>query len=156
MTDTTGPGAEATLLRRALIAIVVLGTAGLLAELGLIEHWDDAWQWTPLALLAVGLALSVAVALRPGPRLLRVFRGLMALYLLAGVAGVLLHYRGNVEFERERDPSLRGLRLFWEAVRGATPALAPGALAQLGLLGLLYAHRHPATGLTTEHSTETR
>ena len=148
--------ADVTVLRRLLALVVVIGTAGLLAELGLLEHWDDPWQWAPIALLGVGLVLSVAVALRPGPRLLRTFRGLMALYLLAGLLGVLLHYPGNVEFERERDPSLRGLRLFWEAVRGATPALAPGALAQLGLLGLLYAHRHPATGLTTEHRTEIR
>ena len=154
MAETTGPGAEATLLRRALIAIVVLGTAGLLAELGLLEHWDDPWQWAPLVLLGVGLLLALAAALRPGPRVLRAFRGLMALYLLAGLLGVFLHYRGNVEFEREREPSLRGLPLVWEALRGATPALAPGALAQLGLLGLLYAYRHPATGPTTAHRTE--
>jgi hypothetical protein len=67
----------------------------------------------------------------------------MALCLIAGALGVYLHYRGNVEFELEREPTLSGLALLWEAVRGATPALAPGALAQLGLLGLLYAHRHP-------------
>jgi len=57
---------------------------------------------------------------------------------------VLLHYRGNVEFERERDPSLSGLALVWEALRGATPSLAPGAMAQLGLLGLAITWRHPA------------
>ena len=156
MTEPKGPRAEATLLRRALVAIVVLGTAGLLAELALLEHWDDPWQWAPLVLLGAGFLLSVAAAVRPGRRLLRAFEGLMALYLLAGLAGVLLHYRGNVEFEREREPSLGGLRLVWEAARGATPALAPGALAQLGLLGLLYAYRHPAKGLITEHRTEAR
>jgi len=156
MTETTGPRAEATLLRRALIAIVMLGTAGLLAELGLLEHWDDPWQWAPLVLLGVGLVLSVLAALRPGRRLLRAFEGLMALYLLAGALGVLLHYRGNAEFEREREPSMGGLRLVWEAARGATPALAPGALVQLGLIGLLFAYRHPVKGLTTEHRTEAR
>jgi hypothetical protein len=68
----------------------------------------------------------------------------MALCVVAGAVGVWLHYRGNVEWELERDASLGGVRLFWEAIRGATPALAPGALSQLGLLGLAYAHRHPA------------
>ena len=33
------------------------------------------------------------------------------------------------------DPALHGLDLFWSALRGATPALAPGAMAQLGLIG---------------------
>lgn len=135
---------EAGLLRRALIALVVLGTVGLLAELALLEHWDDPWQWTPLVLLGVGLPVSIAAGLRPGPRVLRTLDAFMALYLLAGLLGLVLHYKGNVEFELERDPSLRGLALVWEALRGATPSLAPGALAQLGLLGLLYSYRHPA------------
>ena len=41
-------------------------------------------------------------------------------------------------------------KLVWKALRGATPALAPGALAQLGLLGLLYTYRHPALTHTRE------
>jgi hypothetical protein len=62
------------------------------------------------------------------------------------LVGLYLHYRGNVEFALERDPSLSGARLLWKALRGATPALAPGALSQLGLLGLLYTYGHPALG----------
>ena len=38
---------------------------------------------------------------------------------------------------------MRGLELVWEALKGATPALAPGAMAQLGLVGLAFAYRHP-------------
>ena len=72
------------------------------------------------------------------------FGAIMALCVLAGVVGVVQHYLGNAEFERESDPTLEGLTLFWTAVRGATPALAPGAMAQLGVVGLLFAWRHPA------------
>jgi hypothetical protein len=88
----------------------------------------------------------------------------MLLCVAAGLVGVFLHYRGNVEFELEREPLLRGLALFREAVRGATPALAPGAMAQLGLLGLVYSYRHPAlrrdaparpTTSTTDHPERT-
>jgi hypothetical protein len=68
----------------------------------------------------------------------------MILQVVTGLAGLALHYKGNVEFELERDESLRGLKLFWEAIRGATPTLAPGALAQLGLVGLAFTYRHPA------------
>ena len=31
-------------------------------------------------------------------------------------------------------------------VSGATPTLAPGAMVELGLLGLAYTYRHPALG----------
>jgi hypothetical protein len=136
-------------LRRTLLALVLLGTAGLVVELILLEHYDSAWQWTPLVLLGVALVSGVAVAARPSAWTVRVFEGLMALCVVVGLLGLYLHYRGNVEFELERDPSLRGLPLFWEAMRGATPALAPGAMAQLGLLGLIVAYRHPSLRRTS-------
>jgi hypothetical protein len=137
-------------LRQVLLALVVVGALGLLIELALLEHFDSVSQWIPLALLVVVLGAAVGVHARPGPRAIRVFQAVMALCVVAGAVGTFLHYRGNVEFELERDGSLRGLRLFWEAIRGATPALAPGALSQLGLLGLAYTYRHPALrGSTT-------
>jgi hypothetical protein len=34
--------------------------------------------------------------------------------------------------------------LLWKVMSGAAPALAPGAMVQLGLLGLIYTFRHPA------------
>ena len=69
----------------------------------------------------------------------------MAAFLGAGLLGVYLHFAGNVEFAIERTPELRGFALVWKALRGATPALAPGALAQLGLLGLIYTYTHPSS-----------
>jgi hypothetical protein len=75
----------------------------------------------------------------------------MLLFLIVGILGVFLHLRGNVEFALERDPSLSGLKLVWKALRGATPALAPGALTQLGLLGLVFTYRHPALAGGNEH-----
>jgi hypothetical protein len=131
-------------LRLVLLAVVAIGMAGLAAELALLEHYDDAWQWVPLVALGLGPAACAAVWRRPGRAALGAFRALMGLYVAAGVLGVYLHLRGNFEFERERDPSLGGSALLWEAMRGATPALAPGALAQLGLVGLAFAFRHPA------------
>lgn len=131
-------------LHRMLLALVLLGAAGLLAELALLEHFDSVSQWIPLALLVVVLGAAVAVQVRRGPRTVRFFQAVMGLCVVTGAVGVFLHYRGNVEFELERDGSLHGLRLFWEAIRGATPSLAPGALSQLGLLGLAYTYRHPS------------
>lgn len=142
--DPAPDSVPAGLLRRALLGVLALGLAGTLAELLLLGHWDDAWQWVPLVLLGAGLAAVAWHALERGPASLRLLRGVMAASVAAGLLGVVLHYRGNAEFELERVPELAGWPLFREAMTGATPALAPGAMVQLGLLGLLYAFRHPA------------
>ena len=131
-------------LRQFLLALVVVGAVGLLAELALLEHFESWTQWIPLALLVVVVTAAILVVTWRTPGALRFFRAVMALCVLTGVVGVFLHYRGNVEFEIERDGSLHGIGLFWEAIRGATPALAPGALSQLGLLGLAFTFRHPS------------
>lgn len=144
------------LLRRLLTGVVLLGTVGLGAELLLLEHWDSPWQWAPLALLAAALGATLAAWRRPAPATLRVLRAVMAVCVAAGVLGVWLHYDGNAEFERESDPTIGGLALVQAAVTGATPALAPGALAQLGLLGLLLAYRHPADRRPTSRSRTAR
>lgn len=144
MPDSSVTTAQGGPTRRILLALVLIGILGLLAELLLLGHFDGALQWIPLVLLAAALATTVLVAVQPSRGAIRAFQTVMALCVVGGAVGVFLHYRGNVEFELERDPSLRGLALFWEAIRGATPALAPGALAQLGLLGLAATYRHPA------------
>jgi hypothetical protein len=69
----------------------------------------------------------------------------MVLFVVAGALGVYYHYVANVDFQREVDPSVQGMALFWKAMSAKTPpALAPGAMAQLGLIGLAYTFRHPA------------
>jgi branched-subunit amino acid transport protein len=132
------------MLRRALLALVFIGAGGLVLELLLLEHFESVLQFIPLVLLAAVLVSATLLARRPSVQTIQLFRAVMALCVVAGVVGVFLHYRGNVEFELERQPLRHGLDLFWKAIRGATPALAPGALSQLGLLGLVYTFRHPA------------
>ena len=130
-------------LRPLQLALVAIGAAGLEVELLLLEHFESVLQWTPLVLLGGVLVAAGLVWRRPSSSTVRFFQAVMLLCVAAGMVGVFLHYRGNVEFELEREP-IHGLRLFWESIRGATPALAPGAMAQLGLLGLVYSYRHPA------------
>lgn len=131
-------------LRQLILALVVIGIVGLEIELALLDHADSFSQLIPHFTLILGLVTTLAVYFRPGKGSLRVFQLVMALFLVIGLVGVVLHFRGNIEFAAERHPELSGMLLWWEALRGATPALAPGALAQLGLLGLLYTYGHPA------------
>lgn len=131
-------------LRQMILALVFLGIVGLLLELLLLEHFDSITQWIPLVSLGLGFATSVAVARRPTKSSMRAFQLMMAVFVVTGLLGLVLHLKGNVEWALERSPDLGGWQLIWKALRGATPALAPGALAQLGLLGLAWSYRHPA------------
>lgn len=133
-------------LRQLVLALVFIGIVGLETELALLRHAESFSQWIPHVVLIIGLISTVIVALRPVTTTLRVFQAVMVVFVVVGLLGLYFHYRGNVEFALERDPSLSGLRLLWKALRGASPALAPGALSQLGLLGLLYTYGHPALG----------
>lgn len=130
-------------IRALLLGLFLAASAGVLAELLLLEHFEDWEQWIPLALLGMGIAVGLWVALRPSRRGLVGFRALMAAFLLAGVAGLYLHYTGNVEFELEMYPDLGGLELVREALTGATPALAPGTMFLLGSVGLVFTYDHP-------------
>lgn len=131
-------------LRQMIIAIVFLGMLGLAPELLLIKHYESWTQLIPLVSLGLGFAISLVAVRRPSRTTVRAFQVVMGLFVIAGLLGVFLHLKGNVEWALERDPSLSGGPLIWKSLRGATPALAPGAMAQLGLLGLAWAYRHPA------------
>jgi disulfide bond formation protein DsbB len=137
--------ARATLgtLRRLLLGILIFGAVGTATELLLIGHDEDGWQMIPLVVLALAvLAAVVMLVTRARAQAVRLFRGAMLLLLLSGATGSVLHYRANMEFKLEMDPSLSGLALFWSIVRAkAPPALAPGNMALLGLLGFACAFR---------------
>ena len=131
-------------IRQLVLGLVFVGIAGLEVELALLRHAESVSQWIPHIVLMIGLLSTVLVFVRATRQTLRIFQAMMLIFVIVGVLGLYLHYRGNVEFALERDPSLSGVRLLWKALRGATPALAPGALSQLGLLGLIYGYKHPA------------
>ena len=132
-------------VRRVLLGILLLGLVGAEVELLFLKHTDGAWQILPLVLIGVALLVLAVHAAVPGPWTIRAMQAVMGVFVLSGVAGILLHYRGNVEFELERMASLSGLELIKSALMGATPALAPGTMIQLGLVGLLFTYQHPAS-----------
>lgn len=127
------------IVRRVILVILLLAMGGIVVELLLLEHFEDVWQLIPLVLLLLGLAVLGWHARAASASSSRALRTLMTLCVLSGLLGVFLHYRGNEEFEREQNSRATRWSLFREAIMGATPALAPGVMIQIGLLGLLYA-----------------
>ncbi len=135
---------EYSVLRKLLLLTLAVSLLGTLVELLLLGHFDGITQMIPLILLGATILTLGWYMLERGPRSIHVLRVLMVVFLLSGALGTLLHYKGNVEFELEMYPDMHGWQLFAASMTGATPALAPGAMIQIGLIGLAWAFRHPA------------
>ncbi len=124
-----------------LLGVLIVGLAGTAVELLFLGHHESPAQWVPLGLIAAGLPVVLWDFAARTNTSVRVMRVMMAAFITAGVLGVALHYRGSLEFQKEVDPTLRGLTLFIKVMQAkAPPALAPGVLAHLGLVGLVYTY----------------
>jgi hypothetical protein len=128
-------------VRTYLLAIVAFGSAGMGVELLLLGHVEGIAQWIPVALLAVGCSVLVWHGRARSAASARALQITMVLFVVSGVAGVVLHYRGNVAFELEMYPTMAGTELVARTLTGATPVLAPGSMALLGLVGVMSVYR---------------
>ena len=134
-----------TIVRRGLLAVLMLGIVGTGVELFLIAHYEDTLQLVPLALIAIASAVLVWHLIKSDALSVRGLQATMVLFVLAGAAGMWFHYRGGAEFQLEIDPAQRRWDIFTKVMRAkAPPVLASGVMVQLGLLGLVYTYRHPA------------
>ena len=132
-------------LRALLLMVLVVSMAGSTADLLLLEHYEDPWQFAPLAMFATGLATAAWVAISGAPAAVLAMRIVMATAIATGAVGITQHLDASREFQQEIDPALSGWPLLVKMVTAkAPPALAPGVMVQIGLLGLLYTYKHPA------------
>lgn len=119
--------------------MLVLGLAGTETELLLLEHYEEPWQFVPLVLIALAIAVLVRHTRRRDAASLRALQIVMLLFLVASVAGLALHFRGAAEFQLELDRGMGKWDLVKKAMRAkAPPVLAPGGMLLLGLIGLVY------------------
>lgn len=144
-------GSTLIVIRRMLLGVLAFGLAGTLSELWLIGHYEDWWQWVPLMMIGTSAVALGWVAWSWTAGAVRVFRVCMLFLMLSGATGSILHYRANMEFQLEMDPTLGGVALMSKVLHAkAPPTLAPGNMALLGLLGLVGVWR------ISEYSTTTR
>ena len=126
-----------------ILGVFLLSLAGTGLELVFLDHTQGLSQLIPVVLLVMSLLVLAWHKLERKSASLRAFQITMLLLVGAGILGAGLHYRANAAFELEADPQMHGIPLFSKTLTGAAPALAPGAMIQLGLLGLIYTLRHP-------------
>jgi hypothetical protein len=137
--------AEATVLviRRILLGILLIGLVGMGTELLFLQHDEEATQLIPLVLIALAFVTIAWHAAQGSSASLAMLQVTMVLFVAAGLLGMYLHFRANLAFQREVDPSIAGQALFWKAMTAKTPpALAPGSMSQLGLIGLAYTYAY--------------
>ena len=63
-----------SLLRRGLLVLLVIGAAGLIPELVLLEHYEDRLQFIPFTLLGLTLAVTAWHWVDGTKRSLRAFK----------------------------------------------------------------------------------
>ena len=128
-------------LRRFALALCLLGVVTTPIELVLMQHYNTKDQIMPFVFLGLA-AIGVAAAwFRPNAKVLRGVRVLMVLVVLGSGIGVFEHLKANY-----RDATRGGVvpNLIELVLTGVAPLLAPGILAQVGLLGLAFTYKHPA------------
>ncbi|MBI2149367.1 MAG: hypothetical protein HYU27_02025 [Acidobacteria bacterium] len=135
---------ELKTIRSILLGTIVFTLIGMGFELVFLGHVEGVAQLLPLALIAAALLLlGWYAAARTGSGI-RSFQVVMALFIGGGILGIVLHVRSNMEFARDMYPNIERMELFRKTVAGALPALAPGSMIAIGLIGLAYTFRHPA------------
>jgi hypothetical protein len=138
---------SAQTLRRFALALSFLGVVTTPIELALMHHYKDKDQIMPFVFLGLA-AIGVGAAwFRPNARVLRGVRVLMILVVLGSGIGMMEHLKANY-----RDATRGGGNPNWieDVFGGFAPLLAPGILAQVGLLGLAFTYKHPAFDLKEE------
>ena len=145
--------AAAPALRRGLVWLAALTTAGLGVELAVERHWTQPVQfvaWGAVGVIVIAIAI---MAWSPSRGRLRLARILAVVVMLSAILGIWEHVEGNydagpLDFQyADTWDGLSEASRWWLALSktvGPSPPLAPGALAQAGLCVLLATLRHPA------------
>lgn len=135
-------------LRTFLLAIAACMALGTILELVLTEHWEGPAQLLPFVLCGLSFLVILAVLIRPRHSSIRAMRWVTGITFLGSLFGIFEHIEHNFGFALEIRPNATANDVFWDALGGANPLLAPGILALLALLALAASYYHPA--LTTK------
>lgn len=136
-------------LRTFLLGLSAWMCIGTIVELFLAKHYDDPLQFVPFILCGVGLMAVVVVLWRPLRGTLLMLRGVMGMLMLGSLFGVYEHLVNNFAFELEMRPSAAWSDVWFQALRGAAPLLAPGILALAAMIAIAATYGHPV--LASQH-----
>jgi hypothetical protein len=117
--------------------------AGTILELWLTEHMESPIQFTPFILCGIGLIAVTLALLLPQRLTLITLRLVMGLLIAGSLFGVVQHIQHNLAFELEIRPNATISAVWFDALRGASPLLAPGVLALAAIIAIAATYYHP-------------
>lgn len=142
-------------LRTFLLALAGWMCVGTIVELFLAEHTEDAVQFVPFVLCGVGLIAVLAALRRPRRATLMAVRGVMGVLMLGSLFGMYEHLANNFAFELEMRPGAVWSDVWFQALRGAAPLLAPGILALAAIIAIAATYEHPALSHRQDSAAQT-
>lgn len=131
-------------LRSFLLGLSCLAFLGAIVELLFIGHYEGFIQVIPFILSGIGLISIFLMWKSPGKMTVYALRYISFLIELGGLYGIYEHLSSNLAFEMEIHPEYALGTVFWEALGGATPLMAPGILFFAALLAMASTWKHPA------------
>jgi len=129
---------KTTQLKQLGFATFVFMLLGVGLELYLLNHFEDTLQRIPLFCIGSALLILAILLFKRSALLLTLFNIVLCCTALSGIYGTFLHLKANYEFELEMKPTASSWDLFVESLSGALPALAPGSMIVLALIGYSY------------------
>jgi hypothetical protein len=86
------------------------------------------------------------VAVRPRRETIFSLRIVMGIIAVFSLFGMYEHIEGNWKFALEIQSAAPSLEIFWGAITGANPLLAPGILALMAMIAIAATYYHPSLG----------
>lgn len=127
-----------------LLALAAFMCVGTVIELVLANHLQEPIQVVPFVLCALAFVTILAVLFKPKAATIWTMRVVMGALVLGSLVGVYEHVQSNWEIVLETKPNLPTAEIFWTALRGAAPLLAPGILVLVAVLAVAATYYHPA------------
>ncbi len=131
----TKPDSKISRLISLLMGLTMIGT---LLELLFIEHHESWSQSIPVVLIGLSGISFLILFFWQSVWIKRTFLILMAACFFSGFLGIYFHLLANYEFELEIHPNQSGWPLFKEMLSGALPALAPGSMIGIAIMGYIF------------------
>jgi hypothetical protein len=131
-------------LRLLLLTLALLTCAGIALELWFADHDQELVQLLPFAVCGAGAVSVLTVMARPSPLTIWPMRAMMLASVGVSALGLWEHLEANYGFERDIRPTAPSTDVFWHALHGSAPTLAPGSLALIALLAIGATLGHPA------------
>ena len=124
--------------KQLIIAALLFMMVGTALELYLLGHYEDTLQLIPIICIGASIITLILLFFRRTKWTIGLYKLVLGLSALSGFYGTYLHLQANYEFEVEMKPTVKGWELFVESLSGALPALAPGSMIVLALIGYSY------------------